>query len=131
MNTKFYFKRLIALLIDMYCVGILITIPNFILWEKVIAEKWNMTLYLGTYQLVSICIYILYWYILEKYYHTTLGKKIMKLKVIDEDKSRNYLIRNICKFLPLDVISFLFTKDGRFWHDVFSKTNVVEIEMKG
>lgn len=126
MNFKYYTKRLFALLIDLYSVGIFLTIPNFILWGKVLAE-WDIINYLIIYQIVSACLYILYWYLLEKYYQTTIGKKIMKLKVIENKKS-NYFIRSICKFLPLDILSFLLTKDGRFWHDVFSNTEIVEIE---
>lgn len=53
----------------------------------------------------------------------------MKLKVVDNGDG-NYLIRSIYKFIPLNIISFLLTEDGRFWHDIYSHTNVVEINVK-
>ena len=127
MNSKYYIKRFIAAIIDLYFVGIFITIPNFILWEKVLNEDWNVTKFLILYQIFGMFIYLFYWYILERCFHTTLGKKLLKLKVIDEGNG-NYFIRSACKFLPLDIISFLFTKNKRFWHDNFSHTTVVEVE---
>jgi len=126
MDFKFYIKRLMALFIDFYFVGIFVTLPGFFIWPKILNDKENVMLFIIVYQFFNILIYILYWYILEKYYHTTLGKKLMKLKVVDEGEG-NYLIRSICKFLPLDIISFLLTKDGRFWHDIFSRTTVIDI----
>jgi len=123
-NMNLYIKRFFASLIDFYFVGFLVTIPAFLFWSKLINES-RIELYIIIYQFICVLVYILYWYILEKYYHTTLGKKLLKLQVIDNEKS-NFLIRSIFKFVPLDVISFLFTKDGKFWHDIFSHTEVVE-----
>lgn len=117
-----YIKRFFASLIDFYFVGFLIIIPTFLLWPKIIN---NPKEYIITYQFICILIYILYFYILEKYYNTTLGKKLLKLKIIKNKKS-NFFIRSVFKIVPFDIISFLFTKDGKFWHDIFSSTEVVE-----
>jgi len=117
-----YIKRFFASLIDFYFVGFLIIIPTFLLWPKIIN---NPKEYIITYQFICILIYILYFYILEKYYNTTLGKKLLKLKIIKNKKS-NFFIRSVFKFIPLDAISFLFTKNKKFWHDIFSYTEVVE-----
>lgn len=121
-----YIKRFFASLIDFYFVGFLIIIPTFLLWPKIIN---NPKEYIITYQFICILIYILYFYILEKYYNTTLGKKLLKLKIIKNKKS-NFFIRSVFKIVPFDIISFLFTKDGKFWHDIFSYTEVVEIRKK-
>lgn len=117
-----YIKRFFASLIDFYFVGFLIIIPTFLLWPKIIN---NPKEYIIIYQFICILIYILYFYILEKYYHTTLGKKLLKLQVVGNEKS-NFFIRSVFKIVPFDIISFLFTKDGKFWHDIFSSTEVVE-----
>lgn len=117
-----YIKRFFASLIDFYFVGFLIIIPTFLLWPKIIN---NPKEYIITYQFICILLYILYFYILEKYYHTTLGKKLLKLQVVGNEKS-NFFIRSVFKIVPFDIISFLFTKDGKFWHDIFSSTEVVE-----
>lgn len=117
-----YIKRFFASLIDFYFVGFLIIIPTFLLWPKIIN---NPKEYIITYQFICILLYILYFYILEKYYHSTLGKKLLKLQVVGNEKS-NFFIRSVFKIVPFDIISFLFTKDGKFWHDIFSSTEVVE-----
>lgn len=124
MNSVFI-KRILAALIDLYFLGILLNIPFYFIWKDALIKQKDVFLITKIFLFCSLVIILLYWYILEKYYHTTLGKKLLKLQVIDNEKS-NFLIRSIFKFVPLDVISFLFTKDGKFWHDIFSYTEVVE-----
>lgn len=123
-----YIKRFFASLIDFYFVGFLMIIPTFLLWPKII-ENPKVQDYIITYQLICILIYMSYFYILEKYYNTTLGKKLLKLKIVKNKKS-NFFIRSIFKFIPFDAISFLFTKNKKFWHDNFSHTEVIEVEKK-
>ncbi len=47
----------------------------------------------------------------DKYNETKMTKKIM--------------IRTLCRFIPLDQFSFLFSDNGQFWHDEFCKTKVI------
>ncbi len=58
--------------------------------------------------------------------HKTLGKRILKTSVVDERgealASKSILIRTLCRFIPLDHISYIM---GWNWHDSLSKTYVV------
>ncbi|HEY6914196.1 MAG TPA: RDD family protein, partial [Paludibacter sp.] len=60
----------------------------------------------------------------------SLGKIITKTKVItvDGDKPdfKTFLIRALCRFIPLESFSFLGSTDSG-WHDSISRTRVVRI----
>ena len=124
MNSVFI-KRILAALIDLYFLGILLNIPFYFIWKDALIKQKDVFLITKIFLFCSLVIILLYWYILEKYYHTTLGKKLLKLQVVGNEKS-NFFIRSVFKIVPFDIISFLFTKDGKFWHDIFSSTEVVE-----
>jgi len=124
-NKNLYTKRCVAFLIDSTLIGFVFIIPMFF----VLTTFFSDAFFIPLMSVMSILAYILYWYILEKYYQATIGKRFMKLKVVDNGDG-NYLIRSIYKFIPLNIISFLLTEDGRFWHDIYSHTNVVEINVK-
>lgn len=124
MNSVFI-KRILAALIDLYFSGILLNIPFYFIWKDALIKQKDVFLITKIFLFCSLVIILLYWYILEKYYHTTLGKKLLKLQVVGNEKS-NFFIRSVFKIVPFDIISFLFTKDGKFWHDIFSYTEVVE-----
>lgn len=74
--------------------------------------------------LVSFLYYVLFESITGK----TPGKWITKTKVVTiegyEPSSMNIIGRTLCRFIPLDGISFLFT-NGVGWHDSISRTRVV------
>lgn len=124
MNSVFI-KRILAALIDLYFLGFLLNIPFYFIWKDALIKQKDVFLITKIFLFCSLVIILLYWYILEKYYHTTLGKKLLKLQVVGNEKS-NFFIRSVFKIVPFDIISFLFTKDGKFWHDIFSYTEVVE-----
>ena len=72
-------------------------------------------------------LYVMYHVIFEHFLKKTPGKFFTNTIVINEDGSepnfRKILIRNICRLIPFDPISFLVSKNG--WHDQISKTKVV------
>jgi uncharacterized RDD family membrane protein YckC len=75
-------------------------------------------------------IFFIYIFLLE--YFTkgrSIGKFVMGSKVImtdgTEPKVRDYLIRNICRLVPFDGLSFL-GENG--WHDSWSDTRVISIK---
>jgi uncharacterized RDD family membrane protein YckC len=79
---------------------------------------------------VVLCIqflpFILYFFISEFIFTTTVGKKIMKLKIeYSGNKFFVFLIRTISRLIPLDLISFFLLKDDKLLHDYISKTRVV------
>lgn len=85
----------------------------------------------------SLAIFFTYYYVCEYSWGKTLGKKICRTMVVNEDGSRPtrnaIAIRTLCRLIPFDSISFLFTdvdENGnmtRMWHDILSHTRVVRI----
>jgi uncharacterized RDD family membrane protein YckC len=69
-----------------------------------------------------------YYYILEAKYQKTVAKFITKTKVVTNDGKRpdkhDILIRTLCRFIPFDQVTYLFTRNGL--HDRFSDTVVIK-----
>ena len=65
---------------------------------------------------------------MEHRYQKTIGKFITKTKVVNLDGEKASLgkivIRTFCRFLPIDWISYFFTKRG--FHDYLSETKVIK-----
>jgi len=87
------------------------------------------TLTLIVYGLILIA-FFLYFVYMEYKYQKTIGKFLTKTKVVMTDGRKPELneifIRTVCRLIPLDRISFLFTKNG--FHDRLSNTTVIKEE---
>ncbi|REG88385.1 RDD family protein [Flavobacterium aquicola] len=74
--------------------------------------------------LISI---LTYYSILEFYFQKTLGKIVTRSKVVAENGEkatfRKIILRTICRFIPIDWVSFIFSRNGM--HDKLSKTKVI------
>jgi uncharacterized RDD family membrane protein YckC len=89
---------------------------------------------LGDSQLTGLLALILpffgYYIFLENKYQKTAGKYFTKTKVVMKDGSKpelnDIVRRTFCRLIPLDHISFLFTRNG--FHDNLSDTMVVKDE---
>jgi len=72
-------------------------------------------------------LYVLYHLIFEFIFGKTPAKFITGTKVIDingrKPNFKTLLIRNVCRLIPFDAISFLISDRG--WHDSISKTFVI------
>lgn len=72
-------------------------------------------------------LYVLYYLFFEYFWGRTLGKFLIKTKVVNKEGEKpsfqQLLIRNLSRLIPLDPLSFFFSKRG--WHDTISKTYVV------
>lgn len=88
--------------------------------------------FLGEGSAIKNCIYLflLYFFynlIFEFAFSRTPGKLLTGTKVIDVHESKpnlkTLLIRNICRLIPFDALSFLISDIG--WHDSISNTSVV------
>ena len=85
--------------------------------------------------IMSFAVFFFYYYICEYKWGKTLGKKFFRTMVVNDDgtkPTRNAIaIRTLCRLIPFDSISFLFTnvdENGnmtRTWHDTLSHTRVV------
>ncbi|BDS13012.1 RDD family protein [Aureispira anguillae] len=91
-------------------------------WLGLIPEDGSP--FLGFY---SFFLYVMYHAIPEHFLKKTPGKYVTNTIVVKEDENqlsfKDILIRNICRLIPFDTISFLISKNG--WHDKISKTKVV------
>jgi uncharacterized RDD family membrane protein YckC len=87
------------------------------------------TLNLIGYGLILIA-FFLYFVYMEYKYQKTIGKFLTKTKVVMNDGRKPELneifIRTVCRLIPLDRISFLFTRNG--FHDRLSNTTVIKEE---
>ena len=122
---KLILKRLIAFIIDAQIIN-LVTLPFQIIMFEIYLEKHNKFEYYS-FILVLYILYGFYFYISERYYKTTLGKKIFRLKVEDSDDA-NYFTRTISRLIPLEFLYFLFNEENKMLHDKLSKTRVIEIK---
>ncbi|WP_262890112.1 RDD family protein [Gelidibacter japonicus] len=74
---------------------------------------------------------VFYYFIFESLSFRSLGKHATNTIVIMNNGQaptpKDVLIRSLCRIIPFDGLSFLGT-NGKGWHDVLSKTYVVDIE---
>jgi uncharacterized RDD family membrane protein YckC len=92
------------------------------------------------YEHLFIMILLLFYYVpQEVFFGKTVGKRIMKTKVVNEDGSElkwtSAIIRTLCRLIPLDPFSFIFPffisdlSRPIGWHDRISKTKVISYEI--
>lgn len=84
---------------------------------------------------VSMIIIFTYYFCCEYFWGKTVGKWLLKMRVVDVDRKRPTVkaitIRTICRLFSLDKLScfLLFGKPGegspQLWHDQLSKTMVI------
>ena len=126
------YKRIGNYVIDVLAVGILaIALEFFAGRYLVINSELFAFLFkdqIGSYIFILLLSF-LYYTIFESFTGKTLGKYLTKTKVVNPEGEKpvwtKILLRSLCRFIPLDQISFLFDfKSG--WHDTLSKTIVVE-----
>lgn len=121
--SEIILKRMYAYLIDMIIISVPLYIFILIFWEKFITTTPNN--FLLNALIIQFVPFFIYFFISESFFGKTIGKKIMDLKVVtDKNRFISMLIRNISRFIPLDLISFIFFKD-QLLHDYLSKTKVI------
>jgi uncharacterized RDD family membrane protein YckC len=116
--------RVANLLIDSIAIVILYVIALvglLIMGMEASDESWAP-------MLIYLFVYFAYYISMESAWQQTLGKMITKTKVVtmlDEVPSNGDIVaRTLCRMIPFDWISFLFTRQG--FHDSISKTTVVQ-----
>ena len=76
---------------------------------------------------ISLITFFTYYIVLEYKYKKTIAKFITKTKVVKDNnqilKLTDILIRTICRLIPFDRFSYLFSKRGI--HDYLSQTDIV------
>lgn len=79
---------------------------------------------------ISVLVYFLYYAGFEFFLHQTPGKMITRTKVVSLDVNKkvyffSILTRTLMRFIPFDILSFLFYSRGL--HDWISGTTIVKI----
>jgi uncharacterized RDD family membrane protein YckC len=79
--------------------------------------------------LYSLLIMLFYYSLTEIYFSRTIAQLLTKTVVVNRDglkpDIKTFLLRSLCRFIPLDPFSFLGSYP-RGWHDVLSDTYVVK-----
>ena len=116
-------KRLFAFIIDLFVINIIVYPIILFNWDYILRNSGHNLLLYSV--IITFLPYFLYFFFTELLFEKTLGKKILRLEVyVPNNKWFNILIRNVCRFIPFDPISFLFDKSS-FWHDKLSNTSVI------
>ena len=143
-------KRIAAFFIDMAVINLFVLFPFRKLFESIVPKNYSFseayrflgssadfTGFISSVSFVMSIFIILYFYLLEKKMHQTIGKYIMKIYVIsdnDELKKWQLLVRNII-FIPVfpfillwlaDPLFMLFNKSNQRLSEILSRTRVVQ-----
>lgn len=122
---------------------------NFIVDNIVYAIVWyllQIILYLGMYSFIgrfnnsdvifvfsfffSLIFFSMFFSVQEYLFKgRTIGKFVTGTKAVsldgEEPGFKKYFIRSLCRMIPFEPVSFLFSPFG--WHDTLSKTRVVKV----
>ncbi|MEM8892692.1 MAG: RDD family protein [Bacteroidota bacterium] len=117
-------KRLLNFIIDMITIGILMEITFQI--EAVVENKTPIRL------LRLIIVFGGYYIPMEYFLGKTLGKFLTKTRVVNEagDKIdfRQAVLRFACRLIPFEFLSLGLGYDAKAWHDLLTKTHVIDEE---
>ncbi|TRX65967.1 RDD family protein [Carboxylicivirga sp. M1479] len=115
-------------------VHLLVDTISYLVLYFIIAGTINLVL-TGTDQLtlgfisfvLLIALYFAYYIVLEVKFGKTIGKMLTKTIVVkpngESPTSTDIFIRTLCRLIPFDQFSYIFTKNG--FHDYLSKTTVI------
>lgn len=85
--------------------------------------------------IIQLIVYLFYFILSDYFFYRTLGKKLLKFKIIGYQSNgklrlKQVLIRNLIKLIPIEPFSIILNEEYRMWHDMVSKTTVVDIRNK-
>ena len=143
-------KRIAAFFIDMIILNLIVLYPFRNLFQKFIPKDYSFTEayrliststnyagFINSVSFVMSILIILYFIMLEKKMGQTVGKMLMKIYVLSDNKDLKtwqLLVRNIV-FIPifpfvllwvLDPLFMFFTKTNQRLTEILSRTKVVE-----
>ena len=83
------------------------------------------------YRLLLLGIIFCYYALAELLFQRTMGKALLHTLVVTTNDNKpsagRLLLRTLCRFLPLEPLSMLFSGRALGWHDTLSGTKVVYI----
>ena len=133
-----FYLRLITFIIDMVCLRIvsyfITEVIGLLLFLLTKALKYEIISdYYAFFILVNIIIIFIYYMYFELKYGRTIGKFVVKTKVIAaEGHNLNFktiFLRTLCRFIPFEFVSY-FKKNPVGLHDKLSNTLTVIQEKK-
>ena len=85
--------------------------------------------------IIQLLVYLFYFILSDYFFYGTFGKKLLKFKIIGFQSNgklrfKQVLIRNIVKLIPIEPFSIILNEEYRMWHDIASKTTVIDIRNK-
>jgi uncharacterized RDD family membrane protein YckC len=123
-NTVSSGTRFVNYIIDSIVITFIIVI---IVFSSLFILRTNFQ---SAYFLVLLMLFLsnlFYYAFMEFKYQKTVSKFITKTKVVNSNGEKpnlnDIIIRTLCRLIPFDRISFLFTKNG--FHDKLSNTKVI------
>jgi len=130
-----YLRRSVALTIDGAIVGILTQISGTIFKFDQTTDPTKIISMAIASILLNITISVTYYYLTMKDSGQTIGKKVMKLKVIKLSGDQHFTIWNVLLrdffgklFFFFSYFTVVFTSKKRGIHDYFSGTRVIDIK---
>ena len=143
-------KRIAAFFIDLMIINLVVLLPFRALFRSIIPKDYSFseayrllgsstdyTSFISSVSVVVSILVMLYFLMLEKKMSQSIGKMLMKIYVISDDKvlkTWQLLVRNIV-FIPifpfvllwiLDPLFMFFTKTNQRLTEILGKTRVVE-----
>ncbi|MBS1683270.1 MAG: RDD family protein [Bacteroidetes bacterium] len=129
-----FFRRLLAVIIDHFIIGFLAGLLGFFLHFRLYGED-----HFSGYPIIGIGFFtLLYYVILESSeWQATVGKKLLNMKVTDENFARisplKALVRYLASWLSgaillLGYIWVIFDSKKQAWHDKIAGTYVINID---
>lgn len=120
--------RLIHFVVDLFCFVLIALILGLIAGLFISSPSETILELLDS--ILLIVSFFLYFVFMEYKFQRTIGKFLTKTKVVMSDGSKPLLneifIRTICRLIPFDHFSYLFTPNG--FHDRLSNTTVVKVK---
>jgi uncharacterized RDD family membrane protein YckC len=85
--------------------------------------------------IIQLIVYLIYFIFSDYFFYRTLGKILLKFKIIGFQSNgisrfKQVLIRNLVKLIPIEPFSIFLDEEHRMWHDMASKTTVVDVRKK-
>ena len=114
-------KRLINFIIDVLVILLLMEITFQI--EEILENKLPI-------KILRLIMVFGYYILLEYFLGKTVGKFVTKTRVVDKKGNkidfRTAIIRYLCRWIPFEFLSLGLGADAKAWHDVLSKTHVID-----
>ncbi len=126
-------RRFFNNLIDSFVYYLLVVLITFILIAVGgrSAAQWIASLGIGGAYALGFLILMLYYIAMESMLGFTVGKLLTGTRVVNEEGEKPNLVqiflRTLCRFIPFEPFSILFSAETRGWHDSLSGTHVVRI----